>query len=401
MAVAAVRGADQSSPRAPSPSTREPHWDALRALLMLLGIPFHATHPFRVGGGWMISSPDQSVPLTYVMHFLHLFRMHGFFVIAGYFAAMLLARRDPAEWLRGRMTRLGIPLVFGLIVLVPIMHLGVALQSAPPGGVLASWADQTLPPSRSTTEHLWFLIVLIYYSALAAGLVMLMPGRRLVAIAPSLDRRIAGHAGLLLFLYAVATGCFTFLVGKMEGRVMAEDSFAADVLTLHFAWMYAPYFALGMIIQRTAGLRSAVTRWMWPLTVIGAGAAFVLLTRASALPWALVCILRAVAAIGLSQFLIAGVFALFNRGHPWVKEVVDASFAIYLLHLPALVFLFWAVDGLPLPVTARFLLLTIGTLALCWAAWLVIRRHAVLQLLFSGLSPGARTGSAPRPIPAR
>lgn len=82
-------------------ATRWHFLDTLRASLMLLGIPFHAADPFR----------EDSLFLDLVFGFTHLWRMETFFVLAGFFAMVMIARQGPRVWWRGRLRRLGIPLM--------------------------------------------------------------------------------------------------------------------------------------------------------------------------------------------------------------------------------------------------------------------------------------------------
>ena len=65
---------------------REHDWDMLRALLMVLGIPYHASMAYNANVLWDIHSPDTSAALTFLSGFLVTFRMPAFFIVAGYFA---------------------------------------------------------------------------------------------------------------------------------------------------------------------------------------------------------------------------------------------------------------------------------------------------------------------------
>lgn len=95
-------------------TAREHQWDWLRAFLMLLGIPYHAAMAYNARVLWDIQSPEKSEILTFLSGVLVTFRMPAFFIVAGYFAAMMLERRKPTSWLRGRIIRLGIPFLTGL-----------------------------------------------------------------------------------------------------------------------------------------------------------------------------------------------------------------------------------------------------------------------------------------------
>ncbi len=111
-------------------TAREHHWDSLRAFLMLLGIPYHAAMVYHSRILWDVQSPDKSELLTFVSGVLVSFRMPAFFIVAGYFAAMMLEKRPAAEWLQGRLIRLGIPFLTGLVLLAPLQVALIDLNSA-------------------------------------------------------------------------------------------------------------------------------------------------------------------------------------------------------------------------------------------------------------------------------
>jgi len=67
--------------------------DAVRAFALLSGIALHATMPFLAGlKGW-VTTETPSDTLAAVWYVIHMFRMPVFFLIAGFFARMMLERR--------------------------------------------------------------------------------------------------------------------------------------------------------------------------------------------------------------------------------------------------------------------------------------------------------------------
>jgi glucan biosynthesis protein C len=84
--------------RAPAPvaaATRLYHLDAMRSVLMLLGVVLHAVNPYALDGDWLVVDSQRSAVLGWLGAAIHVFRMPAFFVVAGYFA-MLMLRRYPA-----------------------------------------------------------------------------------------------------------------------------------------------------------------------------------------------------------------------------------------------------------------------------------------------------------------
>ena len=69
--------------------------DAMRAILMLLGVYFHLSIAYATlhGDGWAKDPNSTSPFFDSVFEVLHYFRMHGFFMIAGFFGSLLYQKR--------------------------------------------------------------------------------------------------------------------------------------------------------------------------------------------------------------------------------------------------------------------------------------------------------------------
>lgn len=106
--------------------------DALRAGAMLLGIVLHASLSF-FPSFWMVADPRQNDYFGVVFSAIHGFRMPLFFVMSGYFSAMLLHRRGRGALIKHRFHRVFLPLVAGLFTIVPLTMWisSLAMSSAP------------------------------------------------------------------------------------------------------------------------------------------------------------------------------------------------------------------------------------------------------------------------------
>ena len=70
--------------------------DALRAAMMFLGIYLHATVAYSPVGGWPYKPAQLTTTLDFSVGLIHVFRMPVFYVMAGFFAALLLQRYGSA-----------------------------------------------------------------------------------------------------------------------------------------------------------------------------------------------------------------------------------------------------------------------------------------------------------------
>ena len=139
--------------------------DGLRAALMLLGLVVHSSAVFSgsplapaLGVSWS--------GWSYIQQFLGVWRMPAFFVLAGFFATLVLSRRPVMDWSRRRAMRLGIPLAVGMVTVNVVLSLARGWTSGRLAGGMPRQAwDEVVLPRMDTLAHLWFLAYLLAYSA--------------------------------------------------------------------------------------------------------------------------------------------------------------------------------------------------------------------------------------------
>jgi len=103
-----------------APNPRRHDMDAARSFAMLLGLALHAALAY-VGGGWVVADEQTSAGLGMLVAAIHGFRMPLFFLLSGFFTAMLWKRRGPAYLLSHRARRILLPLTLGCLTIVPVM----------------------------------------------------------------------------------------------------------------------------------------------------------------------------------------------------------------------------------------------------------------------------------------
>ena len=110
---------DSNSPAIPS-DTRRHDLDALRATAMLLGIALHAALSF-IEIPWRVQDRYQPPAFGTFVSAIHGFRMPLFFMLSGFFTAMLWRKRGLKGLLWQRTKRVLLPLVIGCVTIVPVM----------------------------------------------------------------------------------------------------------------------------------------------------------------------------------------------------------------------------------------------------------------------------------------
>ena len=95
--------------------------DALRAFAMLLGIGLHVALSFS-GKPWLVVDSRQNEAFYWFFAGIHGFRMQLFFLVSGYFTALLLARYGWMGMLKNRAMRITIPCLIGLATIIQLNH---------------------------------------------------------------------------------------------------------------------------------------------------------------------------------------------------------------------------------------------------------------------------------------
>jgi len=339
---------DISTTSRPCPD-REHHWDALRAGLMLLGIPYHVAMAYRADAVWILSSGEGAGYFNHLAQVIHVFRMQAFFVIAGYFAALLLARRTPGEWLRGRARRLIVPFFAAILTLNPLLNLLCELSNLGWREALLSWEHESTTSGGYWIRHLWFLIVLLYLSAAAALLCHLLPRLSIANLPARWDDWAARHAAPVVISVAVLLGLWEGAAIELFYMAGLATNLPQQILRIDQLIEFAPWFAIGGLIARAPAFKAAIYRFSSLLLVLTVGAlAADLLWREQLWP-PYGRFLDTLAALGLTQQLIAAFKRFADRPSALVRECVAASFVIYLFHLPILAGLVLAGKAIAMP----------------------------------------------------
>jgi glucan biosynthesis protein C len=359
------------------------HLDSLRALTMLLILPFHALVLIGLRGG--LNDVESSVLWT-----IHVFRLPLFFLIAGFFAALVANSRGTGAFLRNRAIRIGIPLVVGVMLVVPPITLEVqSLSELPhrPGAQgLAAFAD----PHPSFLWFLWYL-ALIYAGALLV--------RRLLARVPAIKRILLGTGAWLLsrwygpLLFAVPTALMLYRQPTWIPDAPAE-SFALHPDLLGY---YAIFFAAGWLLLAAPGLRESIEQAPWRQLAISALAlppalALYLLQSKPAIGASPVFHLLALLLFSLATWsLVLGLLGLARRfgaaPNPRLRYWTDASYWIYLSHFPVMAAIALVIAGLAMPEALRFAILVAVTLAVIFPAYGAFVRHTAIGRVLHGSRP--------------
>ena len=327
--------------------------DAVRASALMLGIVFHSAFSFFPGDQlWLIMDTQRSATLSSTAFVLHIFRMTLFFLLAGYFGRMQTYRLGTGKFILDRFKRIVVPLmIFWPIMMICFIALAIWAMVVANGGTMP---ENPPPPPPMTLKtfpltHLWFLYVLIllYGAALILRTVLWATGlKRFIGRVCDAALRLLAPIGALPFLLAIPTAVAFLMQPQWHpffGIPTPEYGFVPNRVAVI---AYGGAFALGWLMQREQDALQKATG-LWPLFLIGAVLLSIYCLTAVGTdvkyiqPLPKYSTLAYPFAYALAIWLWT--FGLIGMGlEIWSKEsrirryLADASYWLYLIHLPIL-----------------------------------------------------------------
>ncbi|MEL6208765.1 MAG: acyltransferase family protein [Pseudomonadota bacterium] len=374
------------------------HLDWIRAGAMLLGIPYHAGLIYTPGLGWFVASPQGSEAIAALTGLLGSMRMGLFFWVAGLLTAIVLANRGPGTWLRRRFLRLGLPLLTATLLITPIVMLAIAYRVARDGGpgVSEAFLHLVSTPGPHWVGHLWFLQTLLVFSVVAVAL-----RRPLAHLADTLATRARRGVGLREVL-VIAALIAIWRLGVNGGwhlvQLHAAPGATFSMLKIEPTIDYAPFFLLGMAMRDMQPPRLERDASAW-LILLASAAIYVMVWRDPALASKIARYgAGGVLAVLGGGMVVALTASLARQRTAAVDALVAASFTLYLVHYPIVVWAGTLLQPVSLPPLAEYALCIAVALAGAHLAHRAIAASPTALLLFNGTAPGTHR---PRPMPTR
>lgn len=152
--------------------TRRYDLDWIRVIVFALLIFYHVGM-FFVPWGWHIKNNEIYRWLTFPMTFVNQWRLPILFVISGMGTAFALGKRSIGQFILERNYRLAIPLVFGMLMIVPPqVYIERITEGSFSGSYFEFWIGPAFqgvyPEGNLSWHHLWFLPYLLVFSLLLA-----------------------------------------------------------------------------------------------------------------------------------------------------------------------------------------------------------------------------------------
>src|SRR5882757_8070021 len=366
-------------------------WVRIGAFGLLI---FYHVGMLYVSWGFHIKSAHRITALEPLMLVLNPWRLALLFVVSGAATRFMLGKYAIGPLLRSRSYRLLIPLIFGMLVIVPPQAYDQIVESL---GYPAGFPDfyarhyfafgpQFCRPGPCillpTWNHLWFVAYLWIYTMALGVILVAVPGlvgwveRRLVPVLSGVG---------LLIVPSVAFAAY---------RLAVLPSFPSTY-ALFGDWynhaVYASVFLLGFLLARADAFWDAIERQRW--FALSLAVAFFLSflalrwTRGAGTPPSLVLKLYGGIAYGCYQWLC--IVAVLGFARRWLtadsgvrRYLTDAIFPYYIVHQTAIIMIAHELHGRDLPAWLEAGIVIAGTVAACVLTYEVVRRIAALRPLF-------------------
>jgi surface polysaccharide O-acyltransferase-like enzyme len=368
------------------PHPRRYDLDWLRVLAFMLLIFYH-TGMFFVSWDWHVKNQFISEALETPMLFLSQWRMSLLFLISGAGVYFALGRRSSGRFLTDRHKRLLLPLLFGMLVIVPPQIYFERLQRGEDVGSYLHYYPrvfefQPYPEGNFSWHHLWYLAYILVYSLLTLPLFRYLRSdagsRQLQRLTRFLARPLPlflfvlplwmGDAllrpywetthnlladwanftfSLLMFIYGFvlcADGKFAEVIQQIYQRTLAMGLVTVTALYT-FYWIDWPDPSpTGLVFYR---LLKDLNIWCWLLTILGFARRYL------------------------------------SFSNPLLKYAGDAVYPFYIMHQTIIVALGYFMATLPMGVGVKFLVISLTTFGVCAILYeFIIRRVPVLRPLF-------------------
>ena len=303
--------------------------DLLRSVAMLLGLVIHApliyytpelAREFQFFG----SVPSAGPGTDFAVVWIHAWRMPTFFLLAGFFAVLVLQRKGPAWFARDRAVRIGLTMFVFMV-----------------------WMSWMFDDSLSTLYHYWFLYYLL---VIIAGFIPVywLVARLSTFLNFSTITWVVSRP--LIFVPVAILLLWPLTLGAREYGFWAFIPEQLDDFDLIPFLYYLSWFLLGaliycsrdvlkrlesnrvLIVMAVFAIGSYVVLFVWGRQIYDPAIGYLRSTPPANF-FLLIGAVSTITTVTWSLLAIGLAHRLFKAAHPLVNWLVELSYSIYLFHL--------------------------------------------------------------------
>lgn len=339
--------------------------DLLRVIMTLLGIPLHAAISYMEyipSRAWESDSETHFL-FDVMFGYIHLYRIPAFFLIAGFFGAMLLERRGLKEFLQNRGQRILVPLLIcwvALMILIgdyPTMQLG----------------------------HIWYLYYLLLFYMADLTISQFIKMDNIPFVNKWFRKSLLLPYGIILWIVLTSLTNLTTPFGYvMQNTTLIQQLHVWVCYLLFYGFGKLLFFNKDLIFEfKKYGLKELL------LSVIIMGFNYwVCLTylqdgTVEALPFLAVCITSSIIC-WLVIFGTIGSIMTYYRPSRIIRYLADASYFIYIIHVPVTIYMSIKFMDWNFPILGKFLVNNILTFVIVVILYNFLARNTAIGTLLNG-----------------
>lgn len=352
---------------------------------------FYHIGMFFVGWDWHIKSAQPVTWAEPLMLATNPWRLSLLFLVSGVASAYLLAKSRAGVFARSRTARLLVPLVAGMILVVPPQPwVELVVQHGYAASFATFWArdyfrfDQLSGLDLPTWNHLWFVAYLWVYSLVLALLAAITPARVKAALMRGAESALAGWRMLLVPLLILWALRLTLYPIFEETHGLVDDWYNHAT--------YGLVFAIGLALAHSEVVRAAFVAMRWPALVVavigyaGYVAFYLAYPDGGADPDGTMLAIGRFARIcegwGAIVALVGFVLRVPVKDSPARRYLTDAIFPYYIAHQTIIVLVAFWLRPAGLENGAMFAILIATTVIGCALFYELARRSGPLRPLF-------------------
>ena len=348
--------------------------DSVRALAMYLGIILHTTLPLHPWYGDYEMKEGYSLLLL----FIHGFRMPLFMIISGFFTEMIIRRYGVSQFIDKRLRRIGLP----YIVFVPLITI-LFISTYMIGGFFVDWDSINITEEAKEAKlddefnhgHLWFMYFLLIFTFLYSGITYF-------------SKKISFRININYCLIAIMPTVLFFIIfqpGGIISRPATDLSFFPhwSILGYYFAFFLfgALFFKLKNNGQNFIEKISRIQIAFYWIPIVS----FIICLIISENKIYLLGELFNFIYTWSSILVIILIFYKFiNRFNSKIRYLSDASYYVYIIHVPIIILFQGVVSSLEINHFIKFILIVVLTTIFSLITYHYFVRKTLIGVLLNG-----------------
>ena len=362
--------------------------DNLMIFLSVLVVLHHVSISYGTMGGWCYVTPEKltgtiQIFLSMLTGIEASFSMSLFFFISAFLTIPSLEKKGVRKFMKARLIRLVIPLLFVMIILAPSILYYIEIHN---GTTQLSWLSYVLQQNANPyTSHVWFILVLIIFELVYICYWKFLKPH--FSISKCLSDNIPTHVNILTII--VLCSGLTILVRHFS-------PLGQNFIGIEFSNI-TPYifmYAIGILVYRKHwlnGLSRKVAIIWFPISIVAATyfcmIIYLLIKHPTqidkflALSWESVSLALAQTflCIGFSGFFLHLFMKKLNFTNFTLSIMRENRYGVYIFHSAVVVGVTIMLESLILNPTIKYIIACILCIAFSYLLVWLIRKIPVVQ----------------------